>query len=236
MRLALLLPALLALLLLASGCAAEEKTGDIVTTIPWPDHERSQYVLLTRDGKDERGQGVLEATRDGATFELSLSFAGDGNTDKSVVTVDATTLKPISSRRVFTGSEEGTVTADYDATEQVVTVTENTSGEDRTVPLRLKDNYYDNDASIFLWRTIDFREGYKASYRGVVANQGAQPVITVRVLRKEEITVPAGTFQTWKLDISFNDRRQTAWYADTPEHPLVQYDNTLQLFQLTAIE
>ena len=28
---------------------------------------------------------------------------------------------------------------------------------------------------------------------------------------------------------------QTAWYADTPEHLLVQYDNSQQLFQLTAL-
>src|SRR3990170_3114750 len=66
MRFALLAP-LLAGLLLALACAPEEDviTQDIVSTIPWPDQERAEYILLDRDGEEEVGRGVLTGTRRG---------------------------------------------------------------------------------------------------------------------------------------------------------------------------
>jgi len=235
----LLIPALLALALLASACNDEPVvTQDIVSSIPWPDHERAEYVLLDRDGERERGQGVLEVTLQGSEYELSLRFEGAGNTDEAFVTVDATTLKPLTVRRELRGEDEASFEAEYDTTEAVVRIVETTGGEEREIPRRLdKEHYYDNESSLFLWRAIDFREGYGAAYHTVLANQGGvQRVVRLRVAGKEGVTVPAGTFEAWRVEIRAGDRRQIAWYADTAERPLVQYDNSRDLLQLTAID
>jgi hypothetical protein len=225
MRRALLLPTLLPLLLLfAAGCSSEPDTTDVVQNIPWADGERLEYVVLDLKGEEQRGTGVLEATRNGEQWDLHLAFEGQGNTDESLVKADATTLKPSSSHREFTGSEEGTVDAVYDAVEKVVTITVK-GNENRTVPHRLKDHYYDNDSSLYLWRTINFSEGFQASYHAVVANFASQPLVSIEVLRKESVTVPAGTFDAWKVAIRTEDRNQFAWFTDTPEHVLLEYNN-----------
>ncbi len=240
MRLGLLLPAFAFGLVLASGCLERETvtTQDIVASIPWPDQERAEYVLLDRDG-EERGQGVLSVTRQGDQFELFLGFEGGGETDESVVLVDAATLKPIFVRRELHGDENKAFEAQYDTVEKVVRVVEIEDSDERTVPRRLdKEHYYDNESSLFLWRTIDFQEGYKATYYSVLSNQGGtQHTVSLRVAGKERVAVPAGVFQAWRLEIRFGDRRQVAWYADTPERPLVQYDNDFNsILQLTALE
>ena len=239
MRLALLAPTLVAGLLLAAACVGEEavETEDIVSAIPWANEERAEYVLLDRDGAEERGRGVIGVTRRGDQFELRLRFDHEAASDESVALVDAVTLKPISVRREFRdGDETTTISATYDPEEEVVHIVEASDGGERAVPRRLEEHYYDNESSLFLWRTIPFRLGYEAAYHTVLTNQATQPLVTLKVVAKQEVTVPAGTFQAWLVEISSEGRRQVAWYADTPAHPLVQYDNTLQLFQLTALD
>ncbi len=229
-----LLAATLVTVLLATACVEEESvfTKDIVSTIPWPDEERAEYVLLDRDGDEVRGQGVLSVTRQDGQFELRLRFEGERGSDESVVLVDATTLKPASVRlEVESEDETSLVQGDYDAAEGAVGIT---VGDERTVPLRLEEHYYDNESSLFLWRTIPFEEGYEASYRAVLVKQRRQPVVTVRVVGREEVTVPAGTFEAWRVEIRFDGVEQVAWYADTPERRLLQYDNSIFLFQLTS--
>lgn len=226
---------LLAGLLLTACIDALPETQDIVDSIPWPDEERAEYVLVDRGSGEEEGRGVLSVTRQDGQFELSLRFENGEASDESMVLVDATTAKPISVRReLIDPNQQVIITGEYDVDESVITITETRNDEEpRTIPLRLEENYYDNDSSLFLWRTIPFREGYEVSYRTVLANQGAQQVLTVEVTGREEITVPAGTFQAWRIEIKEVD--QIVWYADTPERFLVQYDNSVQLLQLVEL-
>jgi hypothetical protein len=238
MRLA---PLALAVLVLTAACAEETAvTEDIVSTIPWPDEERAEYVIVDSDDGEEFLRGVLSVSRQQDRFELRLHFEDEGQdqTDESVVLVDAATLKPISVRREVRTDEVEIVQGDYDPAEGIIEITEiGGEGEERSVPLRLKEHYYDNESSLFLWRTIPFEQGYEASYHTVLASRNAQHVITIQVVGKEEVAVPAGTFQAWRVEVRAQGRRQVAWYADTLERVLVQYDNSRgQLFQLTAYE
>ena len=169
-------------------------------------------------------------------YKLSLKFQDGENYDTSEAVVDATTLKPVSVHRDrLVDGEHKELNATYDPVANVVTITEVKDGGERGVPHRLKDNYYDNDSSLFLWRAIPFVAGYVDIYRTIVTGSGEQQVVHIEVKRKEQIVVPAGTFDTWRLDIESRDNKQVAWYADTPEHPLVQYDNGIQLFRLTSL-
>ena len=169
----------------------------------------------------------LRAAVNGVVLERAVTVVA------LVVLVDATTLKPISVRREIS-RQATTVTGEYDSEEGIIRITIiDKDGDERPVPLRLEEHYYDNESSLFLWRTIRFEEGYEASYYSVLANQRSHKLVTVRVAGTEEVTVPAGTFQTWRVEIRFDGTKQVAWYADTPERTLVQYDNSRQLMQLT---
>lgn len=243
MRSVLLLP-LLAGLALAFACAPRDAiiTQDIVTTIPWPAHEEAQYVLLDRKGEEELGTGTLTADLKGSQYEFGLHFDGTGdkagNSDDTTLLVNSTTLKPVSLDYVKVADDDRFhIKAVYDDVQSVVNITEiNNKGDERLVPLRVKEHHYDNDSSLFLWRTIDFQEGYVAHYRTVITGNRTQLTVTLAVKRKEQVTVPAGTFDTWRVEIHAGDVHQVAWIADTSQHPLVQYDNSRgQLFKLKSI-
>jgi hypothetical protein len=241
MHIRLVLPVALALLLGACLQREEVVTQDIVSVVPWPDEERAEYLLLDADDEEEIGEATLSIERQGGRYELGASSRSTGEgpqeEDESVVVVDAETLKPLTVRReILQDGETSVLRGEYDEAADVIRITEeDADGDERTVPRRLEDNYYDNESAIFLWRTVPFEEGYEARYH-TVQIQGAQPIVTVRVTGRETVTVPAGTFQTWRLELKAGGVEQTAWYADTPERLLVQYDNSRSIFRLTSPE
>jgi hypothetical protein len=240
MRAAVLAALLLPALLFGIACLQAAKpppTADLAVTVPWHDQEQTQYVLLDRKGTKEIGQGTLSVSKQGDQYELGQHFENSsGETDDSSVFVNAQTLKPLSfHRKQALKNQTQEVKGDYDAVTGIVNITEVTGDKDRPVPLRLGSNYYDNDTALFLWRTIPFAAGYTAAYRTVLTGNRSQAIVQIEVTGKEEVTVPAGTFQAWKLEIRSSGVKQFAWFADTPEHPLVQYNNSIQLFQLKAL-
>ena len=221
-----------------SACAQEDQ--DIVESIPWSDGERAEYVLLDRDTQEECGTGTLTVERQGDRFQLTLHFEDGTNSDTSTVIVDDETLQPLSVRRERQIEDEvEAVEGEYDREEQTIRVVEFIGDDDpRTVPRRLdEDVFYDNESSIFIWRTIKFEEGYVVTYNTVLVNQGgALREVTLRVIGKEEVEVPAGTFDAWRVNISTEGLNQVAFFADTPEHQMVFYDNSVQLFELVSFE
>ena len=243
MRTALLAPLIiLTMLFIAAACLGQRiacgQEEDIVSTIPWSDGERAEYVLLDRGDGQECGRGTLSVVDRDGQYELTLSFESEGDTDEAVVLVDAETLKPVTVRRErFIDGERALIEGEYDAVEEVLTIVEiSEDDEERIVPLRLEENYYDNESSLFLWRTLPFSEGYQATYRSVLASQNAQHDVSLIVIGIEQVTVPAGTFEAWRVEINADSRRQIAWFADTPERWLVQYDNSVQIFQLIGFQ
>jgi hypothetical protein len=229
-----------AVCLLATACRPEEdvETTDIVSFIPWTPPEQLEYQLLDREDGSELGRGTLSIESEGnSQYALSLDFSDEENYDNARVIVGVRTLKPQSVHRERMIDEERVqIDAEYDPIEDVVTITEIRDEEERPIPHRLKDNYYDNDSSLFIWRTIPFEEGYEAAYHTVVTGSGEQQLVRIEVVRKERLTVPAGTFDTWRIEVRAERARQIVWYADTPERPLIQYDNGRggQLFQLVS--
>lgn len=214
--------------LLAAACVEEGGSGgsnkptqDIVESVPWSAGERNEYDLTLGD---DEGRGVLTVNREGDDWELFLGYESGDATDEATVIVEPDTLRPLTVRRE-TGSDN-VVRGEYDAAEDIVTIFEGEGDDANSRPERLEPNYYDNESSFFLWRTIDFTEGFEASYHSVLVNQGgAQPVVTVRVAGKEEITVPAGTFDAWRLEVESSLGDVVAWIADTTDRPLLRYEN-----------
>ncbi len=221
------------MLFIACSSGPSIPTSDIVTVIPWQAPEESHYILVNNDG-DQLATGVHTIEKDGDTYVLTTKYESpNGNTDTTVVTVDAQTLKPISSERQIDNdnpNDEDHISVKYTDTDALII----TSGGDKQTGLELKDHSYDNDMSLFLWRTIKFEDGYEASYNTVITNRRTQQQVVVHVLGKEKVTVPAGDFDAWKVEIVSSNARQHAWYADTPERTLVRYDNDRgTIFELT---
>jgi hypothetical protein len=251
MRAALLISCALAgagLLVLLAACYGEDvscaqEESDIVSVIPWPDGEALTYVILDSDGEDVLLNGSMRATLDGSDYELNLLFEDlHGQTDESTVKVNAETMKPSFVRREITCGEErqlveGEYERDVEDGDDVLHIKEiDQDGDERTLPLRLDEPYYDNESSLYLWRTIPFELGYEGNYNTVIAAQGVQHDVNVQVEEEEEVEIKLGRFDSWYVEIRSQSRTQRLWFSDTPERYLLQYDNSRgQLFQLAEL-
>ena len=226
---------LLALALLASfaawGCAEEKvETQDIVSAIPWASREEAHYRLEDREGNED-GVGVVAVEQRGETYRLTLRFRDDGNSDESEVTVDAESLKPLSVRRVIVG-EDRTDAVEGNYVEEGVLIDAQSDGDETKSSLRVPEHSYDNESSLFLWRTLPFEEGFEATYNTIKVNQRERSTVTVTVVGRETVDVPAGTFETWRVEVRSGNINQVAWYATDARHHLVKYDNSLLVFLL----
>jgi hypothetical protein len=221
-------------LILLAACSSSRSgppASDVAGPAPWPDAESLDYKLVNDAGK-ELARGTLSVAALGATTKLSQKFESETTADSIDVIVDSKTLKPVSSVR--------TIDNENPDDEDLIEVTYTEAGAsvkvgDRQTGLSVPEHAYDNDTSLFLWRTLPFADGYEASYVTIITNRRNRQDVVLNVRGKESVTVPAGTFECWRLEISTENARQVAWYADTPSRPLVKYDNDRDvIFELTS--
>jgi len=230
--------AALALLALA-GCKSETTTlsGEaIVSRIPWVRHEEASYRLM--DGDEVQGDGLLRITSVNGLLTLRQEFESEEFHDEVVAVTLAGTMQPQSVQRVIDGPDgERRWEVLYEG--GVAKVVQHSEDDERQDNLSVPTRSYDSWTDVFLWRTIEFRDGYEASYSDVLSATLARPQVisqTVRVMGKETVVVPAGTFEAWRLEIRSDDGSQEAWYADTDTRPLVRYDNGSLVFELLSLD
>ncbi len=204
----------------ACGSAGGPPTSDVAGSPPWPDAERLSYLLKNKRG-DVVGRGVLSVAVAGGSASLSQSFSGEsGSTDAIGVVVDSRSLKPISSRReIVTADDSELVEVSYSEAGALIKNGDKQSG------LSVPEHAYDNDSSLFLWRTLPFAPGYEASYITIITNRRDRQRVSLAVTGKESVEVPAGRFDAWRLEVKTGNADQVAWFADTPSRPLLRYDN-----------
>lgn len=193
--------------------------SDVVSSIPWLGDESVTYLVKSKSGA-ELGHQVLAIAKRGSQSELSQRFSGSETTDNSSVIVEATTLKPASAKREINAKDDT----------RVIETTYSEAGAlikdgDKQSGLSVPEHSYDNDTSLFLWRTLAFAPNYEAAYTTIITNRRSKQDVTLKVIGRETVKVVAGEFQAWRLEIKAGGAKQTAWYADTPTRPLVKYDN-----------
>jgi len=229
--------ALVATVLMVAACACDEEVvaQDVVSEIPWGATETAHYRLL--QGKDVIGSGEisLERESDGPTlFGQKFDIPGEGVTDEVSVRADSETLRPLSTSRVIDGPE-GARTCEAGYSGRSVTVIQRAKDDERIDDLAVPEKSYDTWTDLFLWRTLPFREGFEIKYAGVLSCSLAKPDLLSEVLKVkglESVTVPAGTFEAWRLEIRSGGRTQKAWFANDAARTLVRYDNGDLVFEL----
>jgi len=239
MRTAAVLVALAWLALVAAACREESSTlagQTIVSRIPWVRHEEATYRLM--DGDEVQGDGLLRITSVNGLLTLRQEFESEEFHDEVVAVTLAGTMQPQSVQRVIDGPDgERRWEVLYEG--GGAKVVQNSEDDERQDNLSVPTRSYDSWTDVFLWRTMDFRDGYEASYADVLSATLARPQVisqTVRVSGKETVEVPAGTFEAWRLEIRSEDGSQEAWYADTATRPLVRYDNGSLVFELLSLQ
>jgi len=233
---------LIALAVYAVACDSGDSelvARDIVSDIPWDSAETARYRLL--QGDDEKGTGELTLLPDTDVVRMTQLFTipEEEITDVVEAVVATATLRPLEVRRIIDGPEgKRECNAAYSPLNSV-TVVQRAEEDERTDELDIPPQHYDSWSDLFLWRTIEFFEGNEVKYVDVLSCSLAKPdllSVVLKVKEIEEVTVPAGTFQAWRLEIRSGGRTQKAWYADDDRRTLVRYDNGDLVFELESID
>lgn len=235
----LLSPILLVALFAAVACAGERTVSgvNVVTAIPWTVPELARYRLID-DGVAVGSLEMRIEAEDGDSLRLVqlFDFPERGFVNEAEVIVDAGTLLPKSTRfRVEGPDGERRCEAQYSGG-RVVAHHVGQDGE-RTDELSVPRNSYDSWSDLFLWRTISFSPGFEVTYSDILSctlgrTQNLQ--VTLKVEEEQRIEVPAGSFDTWRLEIRSAGRTQRAWFATDEERTLIRYDNGDLLFELES--
>ena len=237
MRLLPLVVVLAALGVACSGGEDELVASDVVSAIPWTAPETARYRLL--QGDDVKGSAELQIEESGGALVLRQNFniPDEDVTDSVLVEVDPETLRPKIVERTIDGPE-GRRQCEAVYGDGVVTIEQRTEEDERTDTLSVPEQHYDSWSDLFLWRTLDFFEGQELKYVDVLSCSLAKPdllPVVIKVKETEEVTVPAGTFQAWRLEIRSGGHTQKAWYANDERRTPVRYDNGDLVFDLESI-
>lgn len=218
------------------GSTTFSGNGDVLSGMPWTAPETATYRLL--DGKKVIGSGELTLKLEGEmlVFTQDFSFPDQEITDTVTVTAGSGTLAPATTGRVIKGPEgDRNCKATYG--DGAVVVAQSSKDDERTDKLDVPVKVYDTWADLFLWRTLAFAEGYEVKYSDALTCGLGKPEVLPVVLKvkgREKVTVPAGGFDAWRLDVRSGGRTQKAWYADDAARTLVRYDNGGLVFELES--
>jgi hypothetical protein len=243
-RLAFLACALL-LGVFAAACTAVSGGDDVDAVpqrIPFGCGERAHYALEEIDGTPV-ATGTLEARCEGGGWLLTQRYtavdASEGDVfDVSEVVANLATLAPVSSTRAATqgdGVERWDAVFAADRSSVAFTRVE-PDGDTDERELRLRENAYDNESALWLWRALPLDEEYDARYVSVSAVSRNQVTVRATVVQQERIEVPAGTFETWRLQVRSGRATRVAWIGIDSPHPLVRWDNGEQVFLLLSLD
>jgi hypothetical protein len=129
---------------------------------------------------------------------------------------------------VLDGDRRWLTRAEYD--DEGVTVAFEDGRRMRTRRAELSEAAYENLASLFLWRTLDQSVGTEVRYVNVVIDPKSGTISralgTVRVQRREEVQLPAGAVQAWRVEFRSAGVTNTAWYRADGARTLVRYEIT----------
>jgi hypothetical protein len=221
------LPALLIAILFAAACGESVSTQVIPIARPLPEREEARYRILDDDGNNI-GSAVLTIApeTDGLRLGLAYDF-GAQRTDTGSVVVQRESMKPLRVERVVVdGERRYTLTAQYGDDEVTATLDDGRRPRERSA--ELSDSAYDNLEALYLWRTIDHGVGTELRYINVVIDPRrgmiSRVLGTVEVIGREEIALPSGRVDAWKIEFRSAGVTNVAWYRADSSRLLVRYE------------
>lgn len=217
--------------------SASAQPAPLVAKVPFVDGERYTYSLRD-DTRTVTARGTLTTKRVGDGWELRQEYEEanpppgvTSTSDASTTVVDGASVLPRSSDRVIERREE---TQRYHAAYAPGTVTLDHEGEKpRTLKLPA-EAVYDNEASLWLWRTLPFADGYQQRYTSVGLTERSRQTVSLTVTGRQRVEVPAGAFEAWRLQVRNGRATRVAWINVDAPHQIVQWDNGTVVFQLEA--
>lgn len=237
--------------LLLAGCASvgpSAETSDIFEAVAWASGEELNYRIVNSEG-DNLGTGILTATVDSGLIALRQSYRESDTpeglepvVDEVVVWVNASTFRPERGERTAVSRDDDGDTrterwswaygTNEDGDPTVTIVHDDGDGDPSENTLRLRDHFYDNESSLWLWRSIRLTEEHEAFYVSVNALERNQQTVNLRVPQTEVVAVPAGEFEAYRLLFRNGRAVRTAWVEAAEPHRVLRWDNGSSILEL----
>jgi uncharacterized membrane protein YhfC len=203
--------------LLFSACAAPATQPLTFRPAPWQSGEMSQYDVLSKTG-EKLGTAAWTWQRSGNEWQQGYELTVNGVPDKGAVFL-SDSLQSLRSWREVGGKR-------YDATYGDKTIEIKTTAVDGSVTTRTLPataDAIDNDVSLQLQRAMPLAANYATRYTDVIATTGGSAPILLSVTGAETVTVPAGTFPTWRVKMAIGSTPREGGYAQQPPYAMVKY-------------
>lgn len=243
-----LLTAAVAALILSSCGGGAQKLSHVFAAVPWQGPESLTYDLRDEGGKPY-GTCVLNTQPDSEPGKTRLEHLCGGTgpeRDDRSATVDSATLRPVTASRTISDPAKNTrtiYTTTYPPEASSVHLRADDNGKvretDRNLPKPDKTSpdpgYYDDESLFWVMRGVPLERGYEGAYADVNASTGQVVTVTVRVESQEQVKVPAGTFNAWRVRLETSSITQTFWIEDGGARRVVQARIERVVYQLSGV-
>ena len=213
----------LVLAILLAACGGPEPQPLIFGAAPWQDGEVSQYSITAID---QQHAGT-------ARFDLTLLPDGQWNLRREINAQGVQEIVVVDMRETdFRPSQATLIRMDAAGVEQVRSTysgsqvdLELTTKQDVTTVERVSipSDVRDQRSLLMIARALPLARGYATRLNTFLPVVGLLDRVTLRVVKQEQVTVPAGVFDTWRVRLDTIDSRTEAWISVAPPHPLVKY-------------
>jgi dipeptidyl aminopeptidase/acylaminoacyl peptidase len=158
--------------------------------------------------KEDNGKWIATGT-----MQSAMGDATDVSTlDKGTLVVSKRTIK------------QGPATIEVNFAGNKATGTMNMNGQDRPISADLGGPIFaDAAASEMAIAALPLAEGYTTTFRNFDVRKQKEKLLQLKVVGAESVTVPAGTFDTYKVELSSADGgadKQTLWIAKDSRKPV----------------
>jgi predicted Zn-dependent peptidase len=143
------------------------------------------------------------------------------------ITVDAATLAPLRVRQSgTTGGQPASVTLDYDGMHVSghAHVPSRTGVHDAAVDTTLAEGTLDDDELSALLPALPLASGGRWVVNAFSGGEGVVRTLTLKVAGEDSVTVPAGTFQCWRLEVTGGQTPLTFYVSKAAPFALVKYE------------
>jgi hypothetical protein len=220
---------LLSMVILTSACgsaatATHTGAGLGFNAAPWQNGSTASYKWLNDQSGAQIGTSQFAFARKNNEWIITEDDKIGELNQTIEMTINAETLGPVGEKKTIkTSTTNADITTSYENGKLNITAVVN--GKTTSASIDVRSNAVDNDQFLMTLRALPFAQGYKASFVTVVAQNALKVNTDVTVLSKETVKVPAGSFETWHVELQAAQSTQNAWYQVDAPHLLVQYDN-----------
>ena len=218
--------AVLAFTILFAGCGVLGRTEYQPLTLremPWLAGERAVYRITDIDGNYAGTATYTLGQSSAEQWTFVRETLAQGTTEVVAVEMGVADLRPVQSMLIRTSANgrqraastytRGQVDIELESEQNIVTY------ERQNVPTDARDQR----TLLLLARALPLEQGYATRVNSFYPIRGQMERVTIVVVGEEEVSVPLGRFETWRVDLANPRHKTAAWYSKSAPHTLVKY-------------